>query len=253
MTTLGSAVPSWDGLSAEDLARRCGVPKVMLLGETDSTLDIAHILASRGAPEGTVVLADYQRAGRGRMGRVWTSAPGLGVWCTVIERPRDPKALDVLSIRVGLRAADALDAFAGERVGLKWPNDLILAGGKVGGILSEARWTGASVAWVAVGVGINVVRPPAVPTAAGLRAGVRRVDVLAAVVGAISSAGAAEGELSAAELERYGARDTLKGRRIVSPAVGSVAGITSSGALVVETMRGSEEHRAGTIRLAEDA
>ena len=156
MTVTGGAVDVWDGLSAEDLARRCGVPRVKLLRETDSTLDVAHALASQGAPEGTLVVADYQTAGRGRFGRVWSSRPGLGVWCTVIERPNDPEALDVLSIRVGLRAAQALDALAGERVGVKWPNDLVLAAGKVGGILSEARWTGASLAWVAVGVGVGV-------------------------------------------------------------------------------------------------
>lgn len=253
MTVRGREAGSWDGFSAEDLARRCAVPSVEILGETDSTLDVAHALASRGAPEGTLVIADTQRAGRGRFGRAWSSEPGRGVWCTVVERPRDPKALDVLSIRVGLRAAQALDAFADECVGLKWPNDLVLAAGKVGGILAEARWTGASIAWVAVGVGVNVATPSDVPTAAGLRAGVRRVDVLAAIVGAVCSAGAADGGLSPMELTQYAERDVLKGRKISAPAVGTVTGIDASGALIVETARGSELHRAGTIRLAEDS
>jgi len=175
------------------------------------------------------------------------------VWCTVIERPHDPRALDVLSIRVGLLAAEALDEFANERVGVKWPNDLVTrSGGKHGGVLVEARWAGPAIQWVAVGIGINVVPPADVSFAAGLRHGVRRVDVLAAIVGAIRSASSTEGWLTPDEVRRYAARDTLRGRRVASPAVGTVSGIDSSGALLVETVRGSELHRAGTIRFAED-
>jgi BirA family transcriptional regulator, biotin operon repressor / biotin---[acetyl-CoA-carboxylase] ligase len=247
-----SILVTWDGHTAGALAHRCGVPRVELFAETDSTLDVAHLLAEDGAPAGTVILADVQRAGRGRFGRTWSSHAGRGVWCTVIERPRDASALDVLSIRVGLRAAEALDAFAvpPERVGVKWPNDLVLQAGKLGGILTEARWSGSSVGWVAVGVGINVVAPPDVDSAAGLRDGVQRTDVLSGIVRAVRAACAAAGALTPDEMRRYAARDTLVGRRIVAPGVGTVSGIDSSGALLVETPRGSEPHRAGTIVFA---
>lgn len=242
---------TWDGYPADALARRCTVPRVELLGETDSTLDVAHALAEHGASAGTVVVADSQRAGRGRLGRAWSSPPGHGVWCSIIERP-DQKALEVLSIRVGLRAAEALDVFADERVGVKWPNDLTLGGRKLGGILIEARWTGASPGWVTVGVGVNVLAPAGVDGAIGLRDGSRRVDVLTAIVGAVRSAAAARGDLTSAETDRYRERDVLAGRRIVSPAVGTVIGVAASGALLVETARGTQQHRAGTIRFAEE-
>ena len=253
-TNASSTLVTWDGHTAGALAHRCEVPHVELFAETDSTLDVAHVLAEGGAPAGTVILADFQRAGRGRFGRTWSSHPGRGVWCTVIERPRDASALDVLSIRVGLRAAEALDAFAAppERVGVKWPNDLVLGGGKLGGILTEARWSGSSLGWVAVGVGINVVAPPDVDTATGLRDGVQRSDVLTGIVRAVRAACAATGSLTSDEMRRYAARDTLVGRRIVAPGLGTVSGIDSSGALLVKTARGSEPHRAGTVRFAEE-
>lgn len=243
----------WDGLDAAAVGRRCGLANVWLYAEVDSTQDVAHARAEAGAPAGSLIVADMQRSGRGRHGRRWTSQPGRGVWCTILERPRDPRALDVLSIRVGLRVADTCDGFAGERVGVKWPNDLRARRGKLGGILSEARWTGASLAWVAVGVGINVIAPSEVNGAAALLDGVKRIDVLRAVVGAVRSAASSGGLLSDAELRDYRSRDALAGCRIVSPAIGTVAGIAADGALVVQTERGEERHRAGTIRLAEDA
>ncbi|HEU4996717.1 MAG TPA: biotin--[acetyl-CoA-carboxylase] ligase [Gemmatimonadaceae bacterium] len=250
MTTSGIV---WDGLSAEELARRCAAPQVTVLDETDSTLDVAHELAEHGAPPGTVVLADAQRAGRGRQGRPWSSQPGRGVWLTVLQRPGDPRSLDVLSLRVGLCCAQALDGVAGERVGVKWPNDLMLRSGKLGGILTEASWSGSSLGWVAIGVGINVAAPPDVATATGLRPGVARVDVLSAVVGAIRTASARTGVLSLDEMMQFAERDVLAGRRIASPTVGTVVGIDAAGGLVVDTPRGSETLRAGSVRLADEA
>lgn len=242
---------TWDGELAPALARRLGVPRVELRGEVGSTQDVAHELAGRGVPAGTVVVADSQRAGRGRMGRAWSSRPGAGVWCTIIERPTDAQALDVLSLRVGLSVAEVLDEFTerAERVGVKWPNDLLLSGGKLAGILVETRWSGASPSWAAIGVGVNVMMPP-MDDAAGLADGVNRVDVLTAIVRAVRSATARTGWLGHAELERYGARDRLVGRQIVSPADGTVVGITASGALVVRTVEGLEQHRSGTIQIA---
>ena len=243
---------AYDGLSETDLATRLRLPRAVVLGETDSTLDVAHQLAEQGAPAGTLVVADSQRSGRGRLGRAWTSQPGQGVWCTVIERVYDASALDVLSLRVGLRAAEGLDRFAPERIRLKWPNDLLLSSGKLGGILCEARWAGGQPSWVAVGVGVNVRKPEGVPGAAWLREGTDRVDVLYEIAIAVRGAAAASGPLTPEELERYRARDALKGARIASPAAGTVSGIAETGALLVDTARGIEQHRTGTVRLAED-
>lgn len=250
MTRVTHAAVDWDGYSPSDLASLTGVPRVELLAHTTSTLDVAHALAAQEAPAGTVVLADSQQAGRGRLGRAWTSPPGRGVWLSIVERPRDASALDVLSLRVGLRVAAAMDTLAGEQVGLKWPNDLMLAAGKVGGILIETRFSGDSPAWVAIGIGVNV-RPPEISGAAGLPAHVRRADVFAAIVPAARAAAASAGSLRRSELEAWRARDVLAGRRVTSPAEGVVRGIDASGALIVEAAGGAEAHRAGTIRLAE--
>ena len=205
-------------------------------------------------------MADAQRAGRGRLGRSWSSQPGRGVWCSIIERPTDGRALDVLSLRIGLVLAELLEPFAGARIGLKWPNDLVLPQaaeppsrrtGKVAGILVEARWSGDKLAWVAVGVGVNVVAPDGVDDAAGLAPGTKRIDALSAVVRAVRQAARQSGHLGDDELARYADRDTLKGRRIVSPAAGTAAGVDHTGALMVETADGVERHRTGTVAYAE--
>src|SRR5687768_121355 len=109
---------SYDGATADTLRHRCGVPHLELLADTDSTQNIAHSLAERGAAAGTLVVADAQRAGRGRFGRSWSSESGAGVWCTMLERPQHASAVELLSVRVGLLVAEALDAFASQRVGL---------------------------------------------------------------------------------------------------------------------------------------
>lgn len=242
---------TWEGHSAADLAGLLGVPRTHLYAVVDSTQDVAHALAERGAVAGTVVVADMQRAGRGRHGRTWSSGSGGGVWCTIIERPHDARAADVLSLRAGLYLAEALDALAGEPVRVKWPNDLILRGGKVAGILVEARWSGATPAWVAAGVGVNV-EPPDVAGAAGLPPGTGRVDVLTAVVAAVRASCSAAGWLTEDEILRYARRDTLVGRRVTAPAEGTVVGIAPSGAIILRTAQGTEQYRAGTIQLAED-
>jgi BirA family biotin operon repressor/biotin-[acetyl-CoA-carboxylase] ligase len=238
------------GASVEELRLRCGVPHLELLAETDSTQNVAHALAERGAPAGTVVLADTQSAGRGRFGRSWSSEPGAGVWCTLLERPQPANAVELLSVRVGLRLAEALDARAGARVGLKWPNDLMLERRKLGGILIETRWSGSTLAWVAIGVGINVVTPTAIPDATGLPGAPRRADLLVEIVRSVRAAAAESGHLTADELARYAGRDVLAGRSILSPVNGTVAGIAGTGALVVETSAGVEHVQSGSVRLA---
>ena len=256
--TRGVAVVTWDGYDAPVLAELCAVPRLELLAETDSTQNVAHALAEAGATPGTVVLADTQRAGRGRMGRSWSSESGAGVWCTIIERP-SVDVVAVLSLRVGLYAAEQLDRLAGGKVLVKWPNDLVIPGApgdlrltKLGGILVEARWTGQSLAWVSIGVGVNVVAPTSVANAGGMAPGARRMDVLAAIVGATRAAAAQRGALTAGELERFAARDALAGRRILSPVPGIAVGINAAGELRVEASRGVEHVRTGTVELAHE-
>ena len=237
------------------MSDRRAATHVVRLEEVGSTLDVAHQLAAAGADPGTLIVADAQTAGRGRMGRSWRSERGAGIWLTLIERPRDPSGLEVLSLRVGLSAAPSLDRFATGLVQLKWPNDLSVGGRKLGGILIEARWREQSLEWLAIGVGINL-RPPAdEPNAIGLRDGVSRDEVLDEIVSAIRGAASRRGPLDAEELSAFAARDMAAGRRCVEPVEGIVRGVSPSGALRVEIAlsggKGSAvtEVRAGSLVL----
>ena len=217
-----------------------------MFDEVSSTLDVAHRIAS-DAPAGTLVLADRQTAGRGRHGRRWASEPGAGIWLTLIERPTDVRALDVLSLRCGLQAAAALDSLAGEHIALKWPNDLFLQGRKLAGILIETRWRGTAPDWVAIGFGLNVVAP-GLDTATGLPAGTSRIDALARLVPALRRAASAAGHLAEGELAEWRARDLTFGRTVSSPANGVAAGIDAAGELLIEGPTGIvSRHRTGSL------
>lgn len=136
----------------------------VFLPSTTSTNDVARDLASRGAPEGTVVVADYQTAGRGRMGRRWLAPPGAALLCSILFRPDAPpnRAHDLTTI-VALAAADAIGETAELAVALKWPNDLVVARPegwrKLGGLLAETGLSADRLEYVVVGIGINVNIP----------------------------------------------------------------------------------------------
>jgi len=241
----------YDGCSSEDLAARLGLPRVALFEEVGSTLDVAHALAADGAPAGTLIVADAQTSGRGRMGRSWRSDAGAGIWVTLVERPRDAASLDVLSLRIGLALAPVLDAFSAAPVRLKWPNDLYVGPGKLGGVLVEARWRDAAPEWTAIGVGVNVRAPAGDLPAAGLAAGVSRVEVLSRMVAAMRAAAARVGALEQGELDAFAVRDAVAGRRCREPVAGVVRGIDSSGALVVDIGPELAIIRAGSLVLEE--
>jgi BirA family biotin operon repressor/biotin-[acetyl-CoA-carboxylase] ligase len=167
-----------------------------------------------------------------------------------VERPTDARALDVLSLRCGLYAAEALDELADAPIGVKWPNDLYVGERKLAGILIETRWRGTAPDWVAVGMGLNVTAP-ALATGVGLRPGVSRVDVLARLVPALRRAAAASRHLTAEELARWSARDVAGQRRIEAPAVGRATGISPDGELLVVDASGAvSRHRTGSLTFA---
>ncbi|MEO8337687.1 MAG: biotin--[acetyl-CoA-carboxylase] ligase [bacterium] len=239
----------YDGEAVERLAARWQLPAVHVYDAVGSTLDVAHALAPNAA-SGTLVIANEQTAGRGRHGRRWTSAPGAGVWLTLIERPADARALDVLALRCGLYAAECLDDLAGTAVRVKWPNDLHIGDGKLAGILIETRWRGTAPEWVAIGFGLNVVAPD-VATGAGLSAGASRIDALDRLVPALRRAASASRHLSEGELARWRERDLAIGRLIDEPARGVVHGISSTGDLLVSTDGRVSAHRSGSLTFAE--
>lgn len=223
-----------------------GVPAVYLFDRVSSTMDEAHDLAAAGAEAGTVVLAATQTAGRGRNGRRWSSPP-RGIWLTIIERPQDAAAMEVMSLRVGLAAARALDPFAAEPLRLKWPNDLYVDTSKLAGTLVEARWRGERADWVAIGFGVNMTPPVDQLNAGGLDPGTARIDVLQALVGELRTAAAMIGPLRPSELDEYAGRDLARGRQCAEPLRGRVLGVSPAGELLIELADSVARVRTGSL------
>ncbi len=140
--------------------------KIIYLPATGSTNDVAKDLARQGAPEGTVVVADEQTAGRGRLGRRWVAPPSTCLLCSLLFRPAlSLSQANRLTMLCSLAAADAVKEVAGLQVFLKWPNDLIIQSPtwkKLSGVLTETGMAGAQLDFVVVGIGINVNVPPEV-------------------------------------------------------------------------------------------
>jgi BirA family biotin operon repressor/biotin-[acetyl-CoA-carboxylase] ligase len=241
---------TYDGYTADDIAAMLSLPGVVLYDEVSSTLDVAHALADKHAEAGTLVLADAQTAGRGRMGRTWQSEPGRGIWLTLVERPVANEMLSVLALRVALALAPALDRFVEKPIRLKWPNDVYAGGRKLAGVLLEARWRGARLDWLAAGVGINLQAPRGYD-AASLAMGTSRIDVLRSVIPALRGGLAGSGPLTRRELEAFAERDLAAGRECASPARGRVVGIDGGGALLVDTDDGRAAFHGGSLVLVD--
>jgi BirA family biotin operon repressor/biotin-[acetyl-CoA-carboxylase] ligase len=125
--------------------------------KTDSTNRVALELGHAGEPEGAVVVAEEQTAGRGRAGRAWYSEHAAGIYATLLLRPRlAPVQAPLLTMMAGLSAHAAIQAQTGLTVDLKWPNDLLINGKKVGGILTEMHAEPGQIRFVIVGIGLNV-------------------------------------------------------------------------------------------------
>ena len=126
---------------------------------TDSTNRVALELGHAGEPEGAVVLAEEQTAGRGRGGRAWHSERATGIYVTLLLRPKlAPVQAPLLTMMAGLSAHSAVQALTGLEVDLKWPNDLLVRGRKLGGILTEMHAEPGQIRFVIVGIGLNVIQ-----------------------------------------------------------------------------------------------
>jgi len=204
------------------------------LRETTSTNDRARELAARGAPHGTIVTAGVQTAGRGRQGRTWTAPPGSSLLLSLILRSSD----ELLPLRAGLAVAD----LAGPAARVKWPNDVLVDGRKLAGILAEAR---PQEGWTVVGIGLNAalnvddLPPDLRGTAASLG---RAPGELEAVLGTLLEAltrwlAAPAGEVIAA----LRGRDALLDQRVAwNGGDGVGTGIDGTGRLLVRRADGSE-------------
>ncbi|MGH9426834.1 MAG: biotin--[acetyl-CoA-carboxylase] ligase [Terriglobia bacterium] len=125
--------------------------------ETGSTNDAARQLAEQGAPEGTLVLAEEQTQGRGRLGRPWLSERRAGIYASILLRPLlKPRDAVVLTLVAAVAGSEAIEQSCGLRSDIKWPNDLLLSGRKCCGILLEMQAERDDIGYVIVGIGINV-------------------------------------------------------------------------------------------------
>jgi BirA family biotin operon repressor/biotin-[acetyl-CoA-carboxylase] ligase len=195
------------------------------LREIDSTNRRARELAAAGAPHGTLVTAGAQTAGRGRQGRSWDAPAGSALLCSLVVRDVDA----LLSLRAGLAVADV----AGEPARVKWPNDVLVDGRKVAGVLVEGR---PQDGWAVVGIGVNVTAAPEEMPGAGTLGRADVEEVLAELLAALE---ARLGEPPAATLAALRARDALLGAAVRWEGGSGVGdGIEADGGLRVRTEAG---------------
>lgn len=237
------------GLAEEDvtplLRGALGRP-YRFVAECDSTQELAR---AGDAVEGTVVATDHQRAGRGRAGRTWEDAPGDALLFSIVLRPPAGPALPQLSLVVALAVAEAVEQVAGSTTGIKWPNDVEIAGAKIAGVLLEAAG-----GIVTCGVGVNVTQEAArLPgdtrrPAGSLRTATGRAHDRAPLLAAILDALERRYRLWLAAglpalLPALEARSTLTGRPVaVGAGRGRVVGLASDGRLRVRLAGGAVAH-----------
>ena len=234
------------------MSRRFGYPHVHHR-LTDSTNARARELALAGAPDGTIVTASEQSAGRGRQGRTWSAPPGRSLLMSAIVRNLTRRDA-LLPLAVPVAVADACDEFAGARCGIKWPNDIWIDGRKLSGILLEGR---PQEGWAVIGIGLNVGTPAdefpeelrdtatSLALASGTDPGVPAV--LARVIEGLERWLAEPADTT---LAAWRERDVLRGRRIRwNAGEGEAVGLDANGALLVETASGRVALDAGEVHL----
>ena len=144
-----------------------GLAEIRYLERVSSTNEVAMMWLNQGAPDLALVVANEQSAGRGRFDRRWVTRPGVALAFSLILRPTPQEAarFGFFAPLGALGLADALDGLYALAPQIKWPNDVLLGGRKVAGILVESAWEGDQPCGVVIGIGVNV-RPEAVPPAA---------------------------------------------------------------------------------------
>lgn len=213
---------------------------------TDSTNATALTMASAGAPAWTVVAAGHQTAGRGRRGRAWLDRPGSALLCSIVLRPRlDPDRVGLVSLAAGVAIVEAASDLSGQAVRCKWPNDLMVGGSKVGGILGETEVVEGRVRHVVVGIGVNLEAPEGVPGAGAIG----HVDEEALLTAFLQRLRPLLEGPPGAIVDRWRVVSATLGRHVeattvgVDTARGVAADLDETGALLIDT-------EAGRVRVA---
>ncbi len=236
---------------------------VQVYDEVDSTNTMLKAMASEGAPEGTVILADSQSAGRGRMGRSFLSPEGQGIYLSALLRPKcQPQELMHLTCAVAAVLCGAVEKITGLRPGIKWINDLVAGGHKVAGILTELSLSASGVDYAVIGVGINCNQKPEefpeeLRSIAGslAMAGGKQVSREALAAECIRAISTLQGTLMTdrlALMERYRRDCVTLGKRVLvqkgeETREGTAVNIDDWGALLVDFGNGPETVLAGEV------
>jgi BirA family biotin operon repressor/biotin-[acetyl-CoA-carboxylase] ligase len=250
-----------------ELSRTIFAGKLKFSPVTGSTNTDALAAARIGAAHGAVFFADEQTAGRGRGDHKWHSQAGEGLYVSVVMRPGlSVGRIPLIPLAAGLAAAEAVRSVVGIEIDLRWPNDLLIESRKVGGILVESKTEAARLAFVVIGIGINVHQrhfDPAHSTPAtslDVAAG-RRISRQTLLIALLKSLEHEMVHLSKAEtanglLRRIEQASTwLKGRLVTvhgpQECAGVTAGLDAQGFLQVQTDEGLVTVQTGGIRAAE--
>jgi BirA family biotin operon repressor/biotin-[acetyl-CoA-carboxylase] ligase len=245
---------SVDEIEACLTTRIMGRASIVVFKQTDSTNQQARMLADQGAPEGTVVVAESQTGGRGRRGRQWLSPAGQGLCLSIVLRPPlTPAQAPQITLMTAVAVARTLKN-AGVRAHIKWPNDILVEGKKIAGILTEISTEMDQVDWVIVGLGLNVNTPadqmPApireFATSMQIQKGcsISRTGLLNDLLYSFEECyGQLKSEGFALLMEQWRQMSDVIGRQVVVDVMGTrhhgtVAAVDDDGVLILEDARG---------------
>ncbi len=238
--------------------------EIHVLRSTTSTNGDARRAALRGAPHGSIWIAEEQTAGRGRGDHLWQSDAGLGLYLSLLIRPKlTAQDLQWLPLITGLAAAEAIESETGVAIDIRWPNDLLIGALKTGGILVESKLAGAQVDFAIIGIGINLFHQHFSPglgaTSLSLEMrGKSQPDAQSLAIALLTRLGGELEQLCGttardAFIQRLYQRSSwLRGRRVTvhgpQACSGTTAGVDERGMLLVDAAGGLRTITTGGIR-----
>lgn len=237
--------------------------KIHAFDSVSSTMDEAFILGMKGEPEGTIVCSEAQTKGRGRLGRVWVSPKGKGIYCSIILRPKlPPTQMPYLTLTTAVALAEAIKKITKIQPTIKWPNDLMIGNKKLAGILTELRAEVDQVNFVIVGIGLNVnattnqILDTATSLKNELQASVNRIELFQEILRSMEKWYAKVLKGNFEDVIKYSRKNstTLKQQVRISDATGTFEGkaidIDKDGGLIIRLSNGKTVKKiAGDVLL----